>query len=253
MIDSDTLERIARAEQTNVFPNIVREYAQHVFLTELYRLPSSERLLFKGGTALRIVYGCPRFSEDLDFSLFSVLDAEVAQFVESLFVSVLAEMERTGIHVELGNKSAATSGGYFGIATLNVSGHPPIGIEINVSSRTRADERGEVDSITNNFVPTYTLYHLPQQELVEEKVFGALRERKKPRDYYDLYFLMRKNMLSSDQKHRLATVAQEIVAEARRIDFRGELGAFLPASQQAIIRDFAQTLEREMQNQLSVI
>ena len=64
---------------------------------------------------------------------------------------------------------------------------------------------------------------------------------------------MRKNMLSSDQKHRLATVAQEIVAEARRIDFRGELGAFLPASQQAIIRDFAQTLEREMQNQLSVI
>ncbi|MEK7554163.1 MAG: nucleotidyl transferase AbiEii/AbiGii toxin family protein [Patescibacteria group bacterium] len=251
MIDSDALEHIARTEQTNVFPNIVREYAQHIFLTELYRLPLSERLLFKGGTALRIVYGCPRFSEDLDFSLFPVPNTETQQFVETLFVDVLAEMERVGIHIEIG-KSAPTSGGYFGIATLNVSGYPPITIEINVSSRTRTDERGEVDSITNNFVPTYTLYHLPQQELVEEKIFGALRERKKPRDYYDLYFLMRKNMLSADQKHRLAIVAQEIIGEARRVDFRGELGAFLPASQQAIVRDFTQTLEREMQNQLSI-
>ena len=221
MIDPDALERIARMEQTSVFPNIVREYAQHVFLTELYRLPLSEHLLFKGGTALRIVYGCPRFSEDLDFSLFSVPGAETQQFIENLFVGVLTEMERIGIHVEIGNKSASTSGGYFGIATLNVSGYPPITIEINVSSRIRTDERGEVDSITNNFVPTYTLYHLPQQELVEEKVFGALRERKKPRDYYDLYFLMRKNMFSADQKHRLAVVAQEIVEEARRVDFRG--------------------------------
>ena len=68
MIENDILERIALKEQTSVFPNIVREYAQHLFLTELYRLPGSEKLLFKGGTAFRIVYGCPRFSEDLDFT-----------------------------------------------------------------------------------------------------------------------------------------------------------------------------------------
>ena len=253
MIDLETLERIARTEQTSVFPNIVREYSQHVFLTELYRLPESEHMLFKGGTALRIVYGSPRFSEDLDFSLFSVPAGANQQFVEGLFVSVLAEIERVGIHIEIGNKSAVTSGGYFGIATLNIAGYPPVAIELNISSRTRADERVEVDSITNNFVPTYTLYHLPQQEIVEEKVFGALRERKKPRDYYDLYFLMRKNMLSVDQKHRLAVIAREIVEEARKVDFRGELGMFLPASQQAIIRDFAKTLEREMQNQLSLV
>ena len=251
MIEPEILDRIARAQQTSIFPNIVREYAQHVFLTELYRLPGSEHLLFKGGTALRIVYGCPRFSEDLDFSLFSVAQNEAASFVEGLFVSVLVEMERAGIRVEIGNKSAPTSGGYFGVATLHAAGYAPIGIEINVSTRQRVDARGEVDSIANDFVPTYTLYHLPQEELVEEKIFGALLERKKPRDYYDLYFLMRKGMLSPNQKQRLATVAPKIIEEARGLNFQGELGAFLPANQQSIICDFAQTLEREMHNQLS--
>ncbi len=51
MIGPELLENIAHQEQTSVFPNIVREYVQHLFLTELYQLPESEKLLFKGGTA----------------------------------------------------------------------------------------------------------------------------------------------------------------------------------------------------------
>ncbi len=250
MIEPEILQRIATQEQTSVYPNVVREYSQHVFLSELYRLPGSEHLLFKGGTALRIVYGSPRFSEDLDFSL-SSLAIDVRTVVENLFVSVLAQMEQSGIHIELGNKSAPTSGGYFGVATLNVAGYQPIGIEINVSARPRTDVRGEVDSIASDLVPTYTLYHLPQVELVEEKIFGALLGRKKPRDFYDLYFIMRKGMLSVDQKQRLAEVAPGILADARSVNFQSELSIFLPASQQAIVRDFAITLEREMRSQLS--
>jgi len=251
MIRPELLENIARQEQTSIFPNIVREYVQHLFLTELYQLSGSEKLLFKGGTALHIVYGSPRFSEDLDFSLFGVLPNEVESFIEHLFISVLAKLEGTGIHIEISNKSASTSGGYFGLATFNTNGYPLVNIEINISSRSEKDIQGEVDSITNNFVPTYTLYHLPQNKIVDEKIFGALIERKKPRDYYDLYFLMRKGMLSAEQKKRLSEIAEEIIDSSRQVDFQGELGTFLPASQQSIIRDFSQTLEREMRNQLS--
>ncbi|MEK7194280.1 MAG: nucleotidyl transferase AbiEii/AbiGii toxin family protein [Patescibacteria group bacterium] len=234
-----------------MFPNIVREYAQHLFLTELYQLPESNRLLFKGGTALRIVYNSPRFSEDLDFSLFGVAHNEMKLFVENLFISVLAKMEGNGIHIKISDKSHSTSGGYVGLAELTTDGYPPINIEINISSRNREKVQAEVDSITNNFVPTYTLYHLPQDRLVEEKIFGALRERKKPRDYYDLYFMMRKGMLSVDQKMRLAEIQEEVIDGSKQIDFQGELGTFLPVNQQAIIKDFGQTLEREMRNQLS--
>ncbi len=251
MISIEALEKLGRQYQMGIFPNIVREYFQHTLLGELYKLSEARQMLFKGGTALRIVYGSPRFSEDLDFSLFDVAQNKIKPFVEDLFVRILAEMEHTGIKVELGDKIGATSGGYFGVATFKMFEYPPIGVEINVSSRGIQSTEGEVDSIANNFLPTYTIIHLPQSELVEEKIFGALRERKKPRDFYDLYFMMRKGMLSVDQKGRLAGIKEEIISNSKSIDFRGELGAFLPADQQAIIRDFPAMLERELNRQFS--
>ncbi|MEK7522110.1 MAG: nucleotidyl transferase AbiEii/AbiGii toxin family protein, partial [Patescibacteria group bacterium] len=199
MISIETLEKLGRQYQMGLFPNIVREYFQHIFLSELYKLPNAEKLLFKGGTALRIVYGSPRFSEDLDFSLFGVAQNEIKPFVEGLFVHVLAEMARSDIKVELGDKIGTTSGGYFGVATFRMFEYPQVGVEINVSSRSGQNVIGEVDSVTNNFVPTYTIIHLPQIEIVEEKIFRALLERKKPRDFYDLYFIMRKGMISNEQ------------------------------------------------------
>lgn len=249
MITLETLEKLARQFQTGVFPNIVREYFQHVFLGELYRLPEAEKLLFKGGTALRVVYGSPRFSEDLDFSLFGVPQNRVKAFVEELFVAVLAKMESVGIKVEIGVKSYATTGGYFGMATFKMPECPLASVEINVSTRKGRDKQGEVDSVASDFTPTYIVVHLSQKELVEEKVFGALRERKKPRDFYDLYFIMRKGMLSPDQKKRLSKMKDKIIGDATKIDFRGELGAFLPADQQAIIRDFVRALKAEMDRQ----
>jgi len=251
MITHEALEKLARQNQTGIFPNIVREYFQHIFLTELYKLPEAEKILFKGGTALRMIYGSPRFSEDLDFSLFGIPPSQTKTFIEGLFVKVLAEMERIGIRVELGVKLDATTGGYFGVATFKILDYQPVGVEINVSSRNSREIRGEVDSVANDLVATYTLIHLPENELVEEKIFGALRERKKPRDFYDLYFIMRKGILSPDQKKRLAAIKDEIIADAKKMDFRAELGVFLPADQQAIIRDFPAILKRELNRQLS--
>jgi len=253
MISIETLEKLGRQYQVGIFPNIVREYFQHVFLGELYKLPNAEKLLFKGGTALRIIYGSPRFSEDLDFSLFGVAQNEIKFFVEGLFVHVLAEMERVGIRVELGDKIGATSGGYFGVATFRMLEYPPVNVEINISSRNGRIVTREVDSVANNFVPTYTIIHLPQKELIEEKIFGALLERKKPRDFYDFYFMMRKGMISLDQKKRLTKVKDKIISDAKRIDFRDELGAFLPVDQQAVIYDFSTMLERELNRQLAPI
>lgn len=251
MISNEALEKLAVQHQTGVFPNTVREYFQHVFLSELYKLPEAEKMLFKGGTALRIVYGSQRFSEDLDFSVFGVAERDLKKFVEGLFVKVLAKIEQLGIHVEIGEKSDKTSGGYFGVATFKLLDFPPVGVEINISSRNGREMRGEVDSVANDFVPTYTLIHSPQNELVEEKVFGALLERKKPRDFYDLYIIMRKGMLSVDQKMRLKAAKDVILADAKKINFRGELGVFLPTDQQMIIREFLRTLEAELHRQIA--
>lgn len=251
MIANESLEKLARQYQTGIFPNIIREYFQHIFLGELYKLPDAGKLLFKGGTALRIIYGSPRFSEDLDFSLIGVARNEIKAFVEKIFVHVLVDIERTGIKVELGAKTDRTGEGYWGNATFRMFEYPPVSVEINVSARDKRIIAGEVDSIANNFVPTYTIIHLPQTEIVEEKIFDALIKRKKPRDFYDLYIIMRKGMLAPGQKKKLSGIKGWIITEVKQINFKNELGAFLPVDQQGIIRDFSATLERELNSRLS--
>lgn len=250
MISRETLENLAKQHQSSLFPNILREYFQHVFLKELYKLEESEKLQFKGGTAFRIIYGSPRFSEDLDFSLFGVPSHQAQALVESLFVRVLGEIEKLGIKVEMGKKSGATTGGYWGVATFRNADYGAVDVEINVSNRKGKTVKGEVDTVANDFVPAYSVVHLPQEELVEEKIFGALMERKKPRDFYDLYFMMRKGMLSADHKKRFAKIRETVIGAAAKINFRGELGKFLPADQQMIIRDFPRALEAEMKRQI---
>ena len=50
---------------------LVREYLQARILQLLQDHGAFQRWAFLGGTALRLLYGLPRFSEDLDFSLIS--------------------------------------------------------------------------------------------------------------------------------------------------------------------------------------
>ncbi|MBI5254217.1 hypothetical protein HY932_00305 [Candidatus Falkowbacteria bacterium] len=88
---------------------------------------------------------------------------------------------------------------------------------------------------------------------MEEKIFDALTKRKTPRDFYDLYIIMRKGMLSLEQKKKLAGIKDSVIANAKQINFKTELGALLPVDQQGIIRDFLATFERELNNQLSGI
>ncbi len=48
---------------------IVREEYVVIILKQLFESELGKSFVFKGGTALRLAYGSPRFSEDLDFSV----------------------------------------------------------------------------------------------------------------------------------------------------------------------------------------
>ncbi|MCF7947792.1 MAG: nucleotidyl transferase AbiEii/AbiGii toxin family protein [Spirochaetia bacterium] len=65
---TDFIER--RNPQTlGEYDRALREIIQNIALLGLWRAGFFEHAAFYGGTALRIVYGLPRFSEDIDFSL----------------------------------------------------------------------------------------------------------------------------------------------------------------------------------------
>ncbi|RLF50674.1 MAG: nucleotidyl transferase AbiEii/AbiGii toxin family protein, partial [Thermoplasmata archaeon] len=63
-------EIIAKSEKIGATPTqVFQEEVQKVLLTSLSRDEAFNHIVFQGGTALRLFYGNPRFSEDLDFVL----------------------------------------------------------------------------------------------------------------------------------------------------------------------------------------
>jgi len=225
--------------------NIAREYVQHLFLNFLYKKPDSEHLLFKGGTALRIVYDSPRFSEDLDFSSYGLSSKKV----EELFLGALSDLEQLGLSIALHEKSHETSGGYYGEATVKIYEHN-IALEINVNAKTDKTMVGEYKLIRSDLVTNYGLQMLPGKLLVQEKL-QALITRRKPRDFYDLYFMLRAGLISFEQKQLLAQILT--IVETADIDFRQELEVFLPRDQQSLIRDFKSNLTAEIKRNAGTI
>ena len=59
----------------NEYINALREILQDIALLGLWRSKFFEKAAFYGGTALRVLYGSDRFSEDIDFSLLEPLDS----------------------------------------------------------------------------------------------------------------------------------------------------------------------------------
>ena len=59
----------------NDYMNALREILQEVALLGLWRGKFFLKAAFYGGTALRILHGLDRFSEDMDFSLLEPFDA----------------------------------------------------------------------------------------------------------------------------------------------------------------------------------
>src|SRR6266508_4730509 len=54
---------------------IVRESYEMILLKEMFESPFGADVVFKGGTALRLAYGSPRYSEDLDFDAIHEIDS----------------------------------------------------------------------------------------------------------------------------------------------------------------------------------
>jgi predicted nucleotidyltransferase component of viral defense system len=240
MQSQESLKEFTKKFQTTQ-DNVNREYCQHLFLSYFYKFPRSERVLFKGGTALRLIYGSPRFSEDLDFSSFKISLAEM----ENIFANTLTNLEREGMKVNL-EEAKTTSGGYLGIAYFYFYDYQ-VKIKIEISLRPKELIKGITTLIVSDYIPAYNVIHLPQEKVVQEKI-RALLTRAKPRDFYDLYFLLRSNLISVEQKRILPKVLNKL--ESQRFNFQKELSSLLPKSHHLILKNFREILKDEIKRYL---
>lgn len=237
MINPESIRQLAVQQQTTE-QNVAREYAQHLFLAWFYQQRGAHKVMFKGGTALRIVYHSPRFSEDLDFSGFGVSLREIEDWI----AETAGRMEQSGVLTSI-QESKRTSGGYLGILEPAFADYH-VRIVLEISLRRKEAPKGRGVLIASDLVPAYTVMPIPEEVLVEEKL-QALLTRKKPRDFFDCYFMLRKGMIPPAKRRLLLQVKGALLDT--RLNFKAELGDFLPRSHQTILSSFRQALLSELE------
>ena len=238
MISAEEIKRLSIRHQ--ISPLIVaREYGQHCFLSEFYKLKNSDKLLFKGGTALRLIYQSPRYSEDIDFS--GINNISYSE-IEDLLSKVLINLNAWGFEIEI-TEAKKTAGGYLAKIEFSFSGFN-LNIKIEISFRKRKQKnRGMVCRIKNEYIVHYDVYQLPLNEIINGKI-SALLSRAKARDWYDIYFLIRNRMLEREHQKLLPEILEKL--KNSKTNFKKELKTFLPRSHQMILRDFKSNLCREI-------
>lgn len=95
-----------KAQSTDELLNATHQVMQQITLAALYRSGFFSQAAFYGGTCLRIFYGLPRFSEDLDFSL---LQSDNQFELENYFSPIVDEFKALGRNVTITRKEKKIS------------------------------------------------------------------------------------------------------------------------------------------------
>ncbi len=164
-----------------------RDYLQVLLLFLLYN--KSQALIFKGGTALRIVYKGNRYSEDLDFNGVDDLPS-----FKGLWQNVLDDLRGFGVNSEIRNEWQSEVGYSF-----DVSYQGPLydgrdrtkgKVRVDISTRQeKVDTRRELVASEYDDVRPFVATVISPEHLLAEKI-RALLIRSKARDVFDIWLLV---------------------------------------------------------------
>ncbi len=187
----------------------LREVLQEITLVGLWRGKFFEQAAFYGGTALRILYGLDRFSEDLDFTLLHPNpDFAWVRYTKS----VVDELHAYGFEVELLEKKKRVDSAIksaflktntlesllkIGVLESKLKGtHPEMLLRIKVEIDT---DPTLGFSVQNHFIKApipVSISTVVESDLFASKLHAALyrawKNRVKGRDWYDIVWFIRR-------------------------------------------------------------
>ena len=191
MITKEELQELAKTSGFKLHQE-KKSYIQMIALYHIYKKISRE-LVFKGGTALQKVYGLNRFSEDLDFTRNEGVD------LYALMEHVIIGLRNYGVDCEI--KKEKTRFEFSDKFKISAKGPLFSGdvsrvfVRVEISGREKTILEPEIRNVFPIYrdVPNFSLAVMPLKEVVAEKV-RAIFSRDKPRDVYDLWFLLNKGI-----------------------------------------------------------
>ena len=173
--------------------NLLREYLQYVILDIIYNSQYGSRLVFMGGTAIHIIHGIRRFSEDLDFDNKGLSKEDY----ENLSQNVLRKLELYGYSAEIQNRYRGAfrclvkfPGIFY---QYGISNHPRGKLTIQIDSEPQNVDYKAERVILNKFDIFLKINAVPPEVLLAQKILAILnRPRAMGRDFYDVIFLFSK-------------------------------------------------------------
>jgi predicted nucleotidyltransferase component of viral defense system len=194
--------------------NALREVLQEIALCGLWRAKFHEKAALYGGTALRVLYGLNRFSEDLDFSLLAPDERfSLAPYCRSIehelsswgFTTQVEERKKTSTsHIESAFLKANTREQLLSIdigsqAAAMVPQNSQLKIRIEVDTNPPANFSTETKFLLQPIPFSVKVYDPPS--LFAGKMHALLcrswRSRVKGRDWYDfVWYISRGTPLS---------------------------------------------------------
>lgn len=164
-----------------------KDYVQHWILSFLSR--SGFGGVFKGGTCLQKVFGLPRYSEDLDFTLNDAAEPDLE--------AISAYISSAGFSGLVWKKESSTNSTS---AKLRYRG--PLYAGSSISEGTVILEFSKREKTIQKAIPVviippypdllpYQVLSMSLEEITAEKI-RAIMTRSSARDLFDLYFLLHK-------------------------------------------------------------
>lgn len=252
MITQEQVDALAKQYKINESV-IFREYLQLVFLQKLYQKNPSQGILFKGGTAIHLIYQAPRFSEDLDFSVALPMQ-EFNQYIKT----VLKRMEdEEGVTCK---ERKSLTGKQFLIAADNILPYKAyIALDFSFREKIFSNDRSIIQTTYPVLFTSY-VYHLSQEEMLAEKI-RATMTRRKGRDLYDLWYLLsRGTVIRQDvlQKklayYDISTATNkdiiERIASFPKKDFVLDLRPFVPSNERDHLPELFEILQEQIRKAL---
>jgi len=169
-----------------------------------------KNLLFKGGTALRLAYDSPRFSEDLDFSLTENVEYERFREVISSVAANFPEIKIADVYSKFYTL-------YAKLQTKDSLLAHRFPIKVEVSKRKR-EETWEIKTLTSPTTNIQVICKVQTLEQITKDKLSAIKTRSKPRDFFDLWYIY--NLTRSPKKLPRAEIGE--------MKFKAELRKFLP-------------------------
>ena len=164
---------------------VVREYWELVILKGLFDSPFGRDLIFKGGTALRLAYDSPRFSEDLDFSL---LRDSLQRKFSNLVGKIIAPFPELSL-TDLEEKYYT----YLGEIKVTESYLPfPFRIKIEISKRKIRGYKWNLKLLNSPVTTVQALAQVATLEQIYQDKLSCLKGRAKAKDLFDLWYIAQK-------------------------------------------------------------